>query len=177
MSRDIIESVGFCRLGGFSGSHPEIISAFPANIVERYALLDPQEFLCKALPDGTEPWTLHVDTFKDRYILSYTFSLKSQAPGVRDDLGSISVVVPENVVNIEDFKILFKTILESFKGEMHKLSPQLLANMLERIYNGVNQGKNIKIRDTNVDIDVNGIIKKQKLCIRKEQENLCGRLF
>lgn len=161
----VIENVGVVRLGGFEGSNPEILDIYPPLDTT----LDKEEaaaFIVKSMPHGVVPGTFTLDKLRSTYILSYTFSLPADHEGVRDDLASISVVVSDKKVNIDQFEHLFKEIIKTFNGDLLKLTKTRLTNMLERIYNGVNNNKKIKV--DNVAIDVSGIIKKQKLNIRKK---------
>ena len=170
MAMNIIENISICRLGGFVGSNPEVISSvLPISSTEEQALL------CKALPDGTEPNSYILEKLNNKYILSYTFTIKSNDETVRDDLASIALVMPDKKVNIEDFKILFKLVMDSFKDEMETINLEQLKYMIERIYNGINKGEKIAIE--NVSIDVPSIVKNKKLKIITEAEKIAGRIF
>ena len=169
----IINLVGVCRLGGFIGSNPEVLGEFPAN---KLTPEQKNEFINKSMPEGVLPGTITVAKFLTNYIVSYAFRLKSEVEGERDDLATVTVLVPERRVNIEHFKQLFKLIMESFKDEIEKVSPTVLSHMIERIYNGVNQNEKIKM-DALV-IDVPEIIKKQKLrLIKTDLKELKGAFF
>ena len=170
MAMNIIENISLCRLGGFVGSNPEVISSvLPISNTEEKALL------CKALPEGTEPNTYILEKLNNKYILSYTFTIKSTDADVRDDLASIALVIPDKKVNIEDFKILFKLVMDSFKDEMETINLEKMKYMVERIYNGINKGEKISVE--NVSVDVQSIVSKKKLKILTEVEKIAGRIF
>ena len=170
LAMNIIENISLCRLGGFVGSNPEVISSvLPISTTEEKALLN------KALPDGSEPNSYILEKLNNKYILSYTFTIKSSDADVRDDLASIALVVPEKKVNIEDFKVLFKLVMDSFKDEMDSIDLEKMKYMIERIYNGINKGEKISIE--NVSIDVQSIVKKKKLKLVTEVEKIAGRIF
>ncbi|MHA1682909.1 MAG: hypothetical protein ACTSUE_18365 [Promethearchaeota archaeon] len=162
----VIENVGVCRLGGFENSNPEILAAYPPlNKTIPDAHLN--EFINKSLPVGTIPGAFSLNKIKDVYILSYTFKIQSKKEGIRDDLASISVVISDKKVNIDHFENLFKEIIIKFNGNLERLTRTVLKKLLEKIYNGVNDNKKIKLE--NVTIDVPDIIKKKKLNIRKKE--------
>lgn len=171
----IVDAVGICRLGGFVGSNPEIIGSVP-SLETYYNTSEQQEFLKKSLPDGVEPGSFMLDKLKDNLILSHVFSIKSGKEGVRDDLASITVVISEKKVNVDHFQELFKVIMRSFKEEIEKLTPDLLVQTIERIYNGVNKNKKIKL--DKVVVDVPKIVKEKKLTLVKgDISKLKGAFF
>jgi hypothetical protein len=171
----IVDTISISRLGGFIGSNPEILSTFPLD-QKPTSDSDVKAFLNKSLPFGIQPGSFTVEKFKDKLAISYLFSVKNQDAAIRDDLTSITVLVSEKKVNIDDFKKLFIQIIDVFKNEMDTLTPTLLVNTIERIYNGVN--KNEKIKLEKAIIDVPQIIKKQKLTLMMvDFEKLKGGFF
>ncbi|MFX0101277.1 MAG: hypothetical protein ACFFCS_17015 [Candidatus Hodarchaeota archaeon] len=160
----IVDAVGICRLGGFVGSNPEIIGSVP-SLGQYYNESEQQEFLRKSLPNGVQPGSFTLDRLKDSLILSHVFKIKSSKEGVRDDLASITVVISEKKVNVGHFQELFKAIMNSFKGEIETLTPTLLMQTIERIYNGVNKNKKIKL--DKVVIDIPKIVQEKKLTLVK----------
>jgi hypothetical protein len=171
----IVDMISICRLGGFVGSNPEILGTFPVN-EKPQSDVDIKDYLNKSIPFGVAPGSFTIEKFKDKLAVSYLFTLKSQDAGVRDDLTSITVVISDKKVNVDDFKKLFVQIIESFKDEMEKLTPTLLVNTIERIYNGMN--KNEKIKLDKAIIDVPQIIKKAKLTLMKvDLDRLKGGFF
>ena len=174
MGENVVELVGISRLGGFEGSNPEIYASYP-EFEDFFKNEDRTLFLEKTLPSACKPDTFSIDKIKDKYILSYIFALRAEMQGVRDDLASITVVVPEKQVNIIEFEKLFRLIIDSFKWEMEKLTPVILKTMIERIYSGVNGNQKIKLVDA--DVDIPGLIKNKKLKIKKESKSMVGKLF
>ncbi|NMC08631.1 MAG: hypothetical protein GYA24_25705 [Candidatus Lokiarchaeota archaeon] len=171
MAMNLIENISLCRLGGFVGSNPEVLgSILPISNTEEKALLD------KALPHGIEPPKFVLERLNNKYILSYIFSMKAMEAGVRNDLASITLLIPaDKKVNIDDFQVLFKLVIESFKADIDKVDVSKLKYMIERIYNGINKGEKIAVE--NVDVDVPSIVKSKKLRLVTETEKVAGRIF
>ncbi|HME53677.1 MAG TPA: hypothetical protein VKM55_15730 [Candidatus Lokiarchaeia archaeon] len=158
-----IDNISICKLGGHEGSHPEFVGSFPGIIGQEDELID------KSMPFGTLPGTFRSNKIEGMNIFSYTFKIKNENEGVRDDLASISVIVSDKKVNVDQMEILFKEIMKVLEasGQLHVLRSSTLIQMMERIYNGVNKSEKIKI-DT-LTVDVPQIIKKQKLIIMKKE--------
>jgi hypothetical protein len=171
MAMNLIENISLCRLGGFVGSNPEVLgSVLPISNTEEKALLN------KALPHGIEPGKFILEKLNNKFILSYIFNMKAKEAGVRDDLASIAVVLPaDKRINIDDFQVLFKLVIESFKAEIDRIDITKLKYMIERIHNGINKGEKISIE--NVNIDVPSIVKNKKLRLVTETEKVAGRIF
>ncbi len=171
MAFNLIENISLCRLGGFEGSNPEVLgSVLPISHTEEKILLD------KALPHGVEPGRYILEKLNNKFIISYIFNLKAKEAGVRDDLASIAVVLPAGKkINIDDFQILFKLVIESFKAELDRIDITKLKHMIERVYNGINKGEKISIE--NVNVDVPSLVKSKKLRLVTEVEKVAGRLF
>ncbi|NMC08150.1 MAG: hypothetical protein GYA24_23290 [Candidatus Lokiarchaeota archaeon] len=171
MSMNIVENISLCRLGGFVGSNPEVLgSILPISNTEQKTLLD------KALPHGIEPGKFILEKINNKYIMSYIFTMKAKQAGVRDDLASIALVVPaDKRINIDDFQVLFKLVIESFKAELDKVDVAKLKYMIERIYNGINNREKIAVE--NVSVDVPSILKSKKLRLVTEVEKVAGRIF
>ena len=171
MAMKLIENISLCRLGGFVGSNPEVLgSVLPISNTEEKALLD------KALPHGIEPGKFILEKLNNKFVLSFIFTMKAREAGVRDDLASIAVVLPaDKRINIEDFQILFKLVIESFKAEIDRIDVTKLKYMIERVYNGINKGEKISIE--NVNVDVPSLVKSKKLHLVTEVEKVAGRLF
>lgn len=170
-----MENIGFCRLGGFVHSHPEIMGSYPP-LELTLTDDDKKSFLRKSLPDGIEPGSYHHDKLGDNFILSYVFAMKNENINARDDLASITAVVSEKNVKLNDFKVLFREVIDSFKDKMEKFDPLTFSMLLERIYNGVNENKRIKISE--VIVDIPGIIENNKLAlVKKEVTQLKGSFF
>lgn len=158
-----IDKVTICKLAGYEGSNPELVCWFPEDMVK----FDEPELISKSMPNGVAPGTFRSNRIENMIILSYSFALKSEQEGVRDDLASISVFVSDKKVNVDQLEILFKeimTVLDN-SGELHKLHTATLIQMIERIYNGVN--KNEKIKIATITVDVPWIIDQKKLNISK----------
>jgi hypothetical protein len=157
-----IDTVTITRLGGFEGSNPELLGAYPAIIGDKSELIN------KTLPCGVVPGTFRSDKISGLNIFSYTFKVKAEQCGIRDDLASVSVIVSDKKVNVDQMEILFKEMVKLLdeKGELHVMKPATLLMMMERIYNGVNMTEKIKIE--NIIVDVPQIIKKNKLNILKK---------
>nr|MDO8114306.1 hypothetical protein [Candidatus Sigynarchaeota archaeon] len=167
---NVIENISLCRLGGFVGSNPEVIgSVLPISNTEEQILLG------KALPHGVEPGKYILEKLNNKHILSYVFSMKAKEAGVRGDLASIAIILPDKKVNIEDFQVLFRLVIESFKAELDKIDVTKLKHMIERIYNGINKGEKISIE--NISFDVPSIVKSRKLRLVSEVEKIAGRIF
>ncbi len=171
MAMKLIENISLCRLGGFVGSNPEVLgSVLPISITEEKALLG------KALPHGIEPGKFILEKLNNKFIVSYIFTMKAKEAGVRDDLASIAVVLPaDKRINIDDFQILFKLVIESFKAEIDRIDTTKFKHMIERVYNGINKGEKISIE--NVNVDVPSIVKSKKLRLVTEVEKIAGRIF
>jgi hypothetical protein len=171
MAMNIIENISLCRLGGFVGSNPEVLgSVLPISSTEQKALLD------KALPHGIEPGKFILEKLNNKFILSYIFIMKAKEASIRDDLASIAVILPaDKKLNIDDFQVLFKLVIESFKAEIDRIDITKLKHMIERVYNGINKGEKISIE--NVNFDVPSIVKSKKLRLVTETEKVAGRIF
>jgi hypothetical protein len=170
MAMNLIENISLCRLGGFVGSNPEVLgSILPISSTEEKALLE------KALPHGIEPGKFTLEKLNNKFILSYTFTMKAKDAGVRHDLASIALVLPDKRINMVDFQILFKLVIESFKSELDRIDITKLKHVIERVYNGINKGEKISIE--NVNVDVPSIVKSKKLRLVTEVENVAGRIF
>ncbi|HME55691.1 MAG TPA: hypothetical protein VKM55_26020 [Candidatus Lokiarchaeia archaeon] len=158
-----IDKVSICKLPGHEGSNPEFVGSYP----EDSTIIDEPELISKSMPDGVAPGTFRSNRIDNMIILAYTFAMKSEQEGVRDDLASISVVVSDKKVNVDQIEILFKEIMTTLdtSGELYKLRSATLVQMMERIYNGVN--KNEKIKISTITVDVPRIIKQKKLNILK----------
>jgi hypothetical protein len=157
-----IDTVTITRLGGFEGSNPEFLGSYPALFGDKAELIN------KTLPNGVMPGNFRSDKIGGMNIFSYAFKVKAEQAGVRDDLASVSVIVSDKKVNVDQMEILFKEIVRMLdeKGELHLMKPATLILMMERIYNGVNKTEKIKI--DNVVVDVHQIIKQKKLNILKK---------
>ncbi len=157
-----IDTVTITRLGGFEGSNPELLGAFPA------VLGDQTELINKSLPSGIEPGTFRSDKIGGLNIFSYSFKVKAEQTGARDDLASVSILVSDKKVNVDQIEVLFKEIVKSLDdgGELPMMRAATLIQMIERIYNGVNKPEKIKIE--HVVIDVPQIIKQKRLSILKK---------
>ncbi|MBN2153853.1 MAG: hypothetical protein JW839_20515 [Candidatus Lokiarchaeota archaeon] len=157
-----IDNVTITRLGGFEGSDPELVGAYPAVIGDKAELIN------KALPEGAVPGTFRSDKIAGMHILSYTFKVKAERESLRDDLASISIIVSDKKVHIDQMEALFKEIARSLdeSGDLYQMRPTMFVQMMERIYNGVNKSEKIKIDD--VVIDIPQIIKMNKLNIFKK---------
>ncbi|MHA1681762.1 MAG: hypothetical protein ACTSUE_12195 [Promethearchaeota archaeon] len=163
-----------CRLGGFTGSHPEILESFPSGS-ESFSEDEERNFLIKSLPHGIKPGMISIDKYsKNKIILSYVYEVKQE--GVRNDLAAISFVVSKDNVNIEHFKKLLEILIENIKDRIDGFTKKRLKNMLERIYNGINKNKKFAIDD--VIIDIPKIIKNKGITIKKEKTGgMGGDLF
>lgn len=171
MAANIIENISLCRLGGFAGSNPEVIeSVFPMLDSDASTLLG------KALPHGIEPDHFILEKWNNKHVLSYVFTIKASGPATRDDLASIALLLPaDKKINIQDFQVLFKMVIDSFKHELEKLDVSKLKHMIERIHNGINKGEKIAIESVNVDVP--SLIKSKKLRLVAEAESIAGRVF
>jgi hypothetical protein len=158
----VFESVSVCRLGGFEGSNPEFVEAFPSVVSADNELVN------KSMPIGTEPGTFILDKLHGMNVFSYVFTAKSEETGIRDDLASISVVVSDKKVNIDQVEILFREIVTSLdkSGQLANSKVSTITQMLERIYNSVNKNQKLKIDAVTIDIPL--IIKQKKLNILKK---------
>lgn len=172
---EIVENLGFCRLGGFARSNPEILGSYPPLELD----LSKEEqnlFLNMSLPEGIDPGTYHHAKFKNHVIFSYVFALKSNGENTRNDLASVAAVISGKHVNLEHFEILFKEVIELVKNEMEKFDPITISTSLERIYNGMNESKRIKISE--VIVDIPRIIEGKKLNLKKKDViHLKGAFF
>ncbi len=168
----IVESIGLCKLGGYTGSNPEIVASFPSlNLSEN----EQEDLVAKSLPTGVKANNFSVEKFKNKLLLSYVFSIKSEQSNVRDDLASISIIVDKKRVNVEDLKVLLKFLIDKMVSEEINLTTSMLMESLYDLYDGINFNKKIKIRDLTIDIPK--IIQKKKLKIFKLKEDLKGKFF
>lgn len=170
----LVENIGICRLGGFVGSNPEILDSYPPfnqSLDEKQQ----REIILKSIPEGSQPDSYTVSKLGSKVILSYIYKIQRDEEGTRSDLASITLVVSEKRVNILELQKLFKAIIESFQGEMSKLTKTLLRQLMERIYNGVNKNTKISVQD--IEIDIPKIIKRKRLKIVRKTESLAGRVM
>ena len=155
----VVKTIHITRLGGFTGSNPEILAVFPRNLNET---LSEQSIIDHSLPDGVGPNTFSLVKIDDIYFLSYIFSITNKNVEIRKDLASISVVIDQKDTNIEDFKILFEHIVEiMIKQKNIKITTEFLIESLEDIFEGISNMKKVKIGE--IIIDIPKIIKSKKL--------------
>ncbi|MHA1848145.1 MAG: hypothetical protein ACTSXU_10905, partial [Promethearchaeota archaeon] len=135
-----------------------------------------KKFLEVGLPIGAEPGMSYINKRDDKIAFSYVFRLKSPEENVRDDLASITFLVSTKNINVDAFEKLFKFVIENLKDELITMNPANLTRLIERIYNGVNENKKVKI--TSCEIDIPKLIKKHKLNIKKKSiKEFKGELF
>ena len=158
----VVESISVCRLGGFEGSNPELVSVYPSLATSE------DDLISTTMPSGTEPGTFISNRVQGLDIFSYSFQVRSEQVGTRDDLVSIAIVVSDKKVNIDQVGVLFKEIVSSLEvsGNLTNVKTSKITQMLERIYNSVNKSEKLKVDAITVDIPQ--IIKQKKLNIFKK---------
>ena len=155
----VVKTIHITRLGGFSGSNPEILAVFPKNLNES---ISEQSIINHSLPDGVGPNTFSLVKVDDIYFLSYVFSITNKDAEIRKDLAAISIVIDQKDTNIEDFKILFEHIVEiMIKQTDLKITTEFLIESLEDVFEGINKMQKVKIGE--IIIDIPKIIKNKKL--------------
>lgn len=155
----VVKTIHITRLGGFTGSNPEILAVFPRNLNET---LSEQSIIDHSLPDGVSPNTFSLVKVDNIYFLSYVFSITNKDAEIRKDLASISIVIDQKDTNIEDFKILFEYIVEiMIKQTDIKITTEFLIESLEDIFEGINNMQKVKIGK--IIIDIPKIIRSKKL--------------
>lgn len=155
------------KLGGFTGSNPEIISSFPSTS----SFGEQTEILKKCLPIGSKVGQFIEDKFKKYQILSYIFKIKQK--GKRDDLFSFSILLHKRE-KVEIYKIVLKEVVEILKAN-GLLNEGILSKYHKTIYEGLNQEMNVCIED--LLIEFSRIFKDIKAKILKQKPQLKGSFF
>ena len=168
----LVKTIHITRLGGFTQSNPEILASFPLDAA---ATLSKDNIIEYSLPEGVKPNTFSLIKIDKNYFLSYIFSISSENQNVREDLASISIVIDQSKIEIEDFKILFEHIVEIIiKQTDLKITTEYLIQSIENVYEGINNMQKVKIGK--LIIDIPKIIKNGKLNPVKNIQ-IKGRIF
>ena len=156
------------KLGGYIGSNPEILSAFPALNMDN---ADISGVLSKSLPYGAKTGEFFLNKYKKYNLISYTFKVEQDAD--RDDLFSFSILISKRD-KTEIYKPALKQLIEilNTKG---LLTEEILLRHQKTIFEGINQEQNIQIE--NVPIEFSEIFKKIRKELIKETPNLKGSFF
>lgn len=155
----VVQTIHITRLGGFIGSHPEILAVFPKNVNDA---MSEEAIIDHSLPEGVGVNTFSLVEVDDVYFLSYIFAITSKDVEVRKDLASISVAINQKDTNIEDFKILFENIVEiMIKQTDIEITTEFLIESLEDVFEGISNMQKVKIGE--IIIDIPKIIKNNKL--------------
>lgn len=160
----LVKAIHITRLGGFTGSNPEFLAGYPDSKLDSAAK---QTVIDKSLPAGVQPNSFSLVKVGKEYYLSYIFSINSESAETRGDLASISVIMDQKQVLIDDFKILFKHIFDIMLNQTELLiTAEFLMESLEEIFKGINKNQRVKIGK--VVVDIPKIIKKEKLKVEKK---------
>jgi hypothetical protein len=157
----------FCKLGGFIGSNPEIVSSFPplAGFGEESDILN------TCFPIGIKIGDFHEDRYKKYVVLSYIFKIQQLAD--RDDLFSLSVLLHKRD-NIEIYKPILQDLIELL-DKNGLLNEETLKIHNQSIYEGLNEEKIIQIKD--LRIDFSRIFKEVRAQKLKAKPDLKGSFF
>ena len=167
----LVQTIHITRLGGFTGSNPELMAQFPIGIAE----MEEKTIIDNSLPVGIKPDSFSLEKIGNNYFLSYIFAITGDEVAIREDLASISVVIDNKNIDIEHFKVLFEHIVEiMIKQTELKITMEFLIESLEKIYEGINKNKKVKL--SGITIDIPKIINQKKLKITKKRE-VKGRVF
>ncbi|MFX1357841.1 MAG: hypothetical protein ACFFA8_11250 [Promethearchaeota archaeon] len=155
------------KLGGHVGSNPEIISSFPsiATIGEE------TEILNKCFPLGSKVGDFIEDRFYKHLVLSYIFKVRREMN--RDDLFSLSVLLHKRD-KIDIYKPVLKELIDILDRN-NLLNETILNQYHDTIYEGMNQEKDVYIKDLLVDFS--RIFKEIKAKIFKQKPELKGSFF
>jgi hypothetical protein len=157
----------FCKLGGFIGSNPEIVSSFPSLS----GFGEKSDILNTCFPIGINVGDFHEDRYKKYLVLSYVFKIPRLDD--RDDLFSLSVLLHKRE-NVEIYKPVLQELI-SLLDNNGLLNEEILKNYNQSIYEGLNDEKVIYIE--NLLIDFSRIFKEIKTQKLKAKPDLKGSFF
>ena len=156
-----------CKLGGFVGSNPEILSSFPsvAGVGEEVDILN------TCFPVGAKVGDFHEDRFKKYLVLSYIFKIQQLAE--RDDLFSLSILLHRRD-KVEIYKPVLRKLVEKLE-QNGLLNEEILTEYHKTIYQGINDESDVHIKDLLVDFS--RIFKEVKAEVLKQKPDLKGSFF
>ena len=131
-------------------SYPEIANYSPEDLLEA------------SMPHGTEPGQFYADDFEKKRI--YTFSFEVEHDDHRNDVGSISFLADNKIID-ENFEVVLQELL-SFMKEKNLLTWENLETALPEILDGFNKGNNFTIGK--YKFELKKILKKHNISITKE---------
>ncbi|NVM46933.1 MAG: hypothetical protein HWN79_18660 [Candidatus Lokiarchaeota archaeon] len=152
-----------CKLGGYVNSNPELISSFPS--------LDQsleEEVLSKCFPIGSKYGEFIVDKYRKYIVLSYIFRVNQAVD--RDDLFSLSVLLNKRD-KTEIYMVVLKGLIDILDAN-GILNQDVLTEHQQDIFEGINQEKDINIKNTLIDFS--NIFKEIKSKILKQKPELKG---
>jgi hypothetical protein len=157
----------FCKLGGYIGSNPEIVSSFPslAGFEEKSDILN------TCFPIGIKVGDFHEDRYKKYLVLSYIFKIQQFAD--RDDLFSLSVLLHKRE-NVEIYKPALQELINLLDNNS-LLNEEVLKNYNQSIYEGLNEEKTIYVKELLIDFP--RIFKEIKAKVLKTKPDLKGSFF
>ena len=155
------------KLGGFVGSNPEILSSFPSvtGVGEEVDILN------SCFPVGAKVGDFYEDRYKKYLVLSYIFKIKQLTE--RDDLFSLSILLHKRD-KVEVYKPALKILVETLENN-GLLNEEILTEYHKTIYEGINNEKNILVKD--LQIDFSTIFKEIKAEVLKQKPDLKGSFF
>ncbi|MFX1477612.1 MAG: hypothetical protein ACFFCI_05740 [Promethearchaeota archaeon] len=157
----------FCKLGGFIGSNPEIVSSFPSLV----GFEEKSDVLNTCFPIGIKVGDFHEDRYKKYSVLSYIFKIPQLTD--RDDLFSISVLLHKRE-NVETYKPALQELINLLDTN-GLLNEEILKNYNQRIYEGLNEEKDIYIE--NLLIDFSKFFEEIKTQKSKAKPDIKGSFF
>ena len=155
------------KLGGFVGSNPEIVSSYPSvdNVGNEGDILN------TCFPTGAKIGDFYEDKYKKYLVLSYIFRIKQLAE--RDDLFSLSILLHKRE-KVEVYKPVLKTLVETLE-QNGLLNEEVLKEYHKTIYEGINDEKDVQIKD--LLIDFSRIFTEIKAEVIKQKPELKGSFF
>ena len=157
-----------CKLGGYSDSHPEILSSYPSIEI---APEKTKELILKCLPIGSQVGDFVVDKYDKHNLLSYVFKIEEEE--FRDDLLSYSILLDKKL-NMEIYKRVLKNLFETL--EKNRLLSEIVIKTYQKsIFEGIN--KEIDIEIEHVIINFSEYFKKVKAELIKPKPKVKGSFF
>ena len=157
-----------CELKGSVNSNPDIISSYPElSINEKKS----KQLIPKFLPFGSKIGDFFTTNYSKYNVLSYIFRIKNYES--RDDLISISTLIKKRE-DPEIFKPVLKGIIDTL-DENDLLTEEILKINLAKIFEAINQEKDLLIEDT--FIELSKIYSEVKQNLQKSKPKLKGSFF
>lgn len=134
-----------CKLGGYAGSNPEIVVAYPPL---KTTIKNIKDLISVCMPLGCKNGDFIIDKYENHNLLSYIFNVKKDSG--RDDLFSFSILLDKKL-NPELYKPIIKSIIDDLQKN-NLLSEEILLEFQNIIYRNLNDETNFTIREVSIQI-------------------------